>query len=926
MSKIGPQRKATLTLLVASLLMGGVTACNKFQSAESLIDEARQYQTKGDQPAAIIQLKNALQKSPDNADARFLLGTIYNKVGDSASAEKELRWALKLGYAADKVLPELSVAFLAQEHWQEVIDETQKLDAKLLTPELLTLRGNAFLGLNKGAEAQAAFEQALKVSPGFPGALLGLSRYALFTKNVEQATILADQAIQQNPQNTDVWLFKGDLKRSQGKNDEAIAAYQQILKFQPGNVGALVNLAIMQISDGKFIEAKANIDAARKAGPKNLIVFYAQALLDSRQDRPAAALESIQKILSAAPDHMPTVLLAGTVQIALGSYPQAEQHLRKYLTKYPGNIFATKLLATVMLRTAQIPAAIAMMNQSLETAPEDIQLLTLLGDAYMQSGDYVHATEVLGKASALSPKEGELHTALGMSKLAQGENERAIAELELGAKLNTRTPQSAVMLGMTQLRLKQYDKALATASAIEKTEPNNVIAQNMKGAAYLGKNDLANARTSYEKSLTLDPLNLAAAESLTQMDMQAKHPEATKKRFETMLGKDKKNIQVMTALSNLALLQGNTAESTRWLEQASKENPDLLLPSLQLITHYLRIGENKQALDLAQKLQGTNSGNAEFLDLLALAQYANNDKNAALETYAKVAAARPQSGAVQMRIARIQLDLKNNNAARDALIKAVSAQPDLLEAQLALATLESSLGNFDKALSIADRMQRKSPKSPVGFELQGNVLMQQKKFDQAASVFEHTLTLAPSGLVMTKLHTSLVSAGKKAVADIRLARWMKDHPDDIATRLYQAALDTEANQLQAAAEHYQVVLRQFPNHIVALNNLAWVYQELKDKRASELAEKAYKLEPENPAVLDTLGWLLLEQGDTKRATELLKKATTIAPQAAEMHYHLAQALLKAGDKEQARKELEQVLATGKNYPKLEEARVLLKQL
>lgn len=926
MSKISPQRTATLTLLAASLLFGGLSGCNKFQSAESLVNQAREYQTKGDNPSAIIQLKNALQKSPDNADARFLLGTIYNKVGDAASAEKELRRALQLGYAADKVLPELVTALLAQGNFQAVVDETGKLDARLLTPQMLTLRGNALLGLNQGSEAQAAFAQALAATPGLPGALLGLSRHALSEKNAAQADDYVEQAIRQNPQNPEVWLFKGDLKRAQGDNDQAVAAYRQILQIQPGHVAALLNLAMMQTSEGQFAEAKANIDAARRANPKNLMVLYAQALLDSRQDKPAAALESIQKILSADPEHMPTVLLAGAVQLALGSYPQAEQHLRKYLEHYPKNLFATKLLATVLMRTAQTPAAIAMMTEALRGAPDDLQLLSMLGDAYMQSGDFAHATEAFGKASALSPKAGELHTALGMSKLGLGENERAIQELELGAKLNTQSPQSSVMLGMTQLRLKQFDKALATALALEKAQHDSVVAQNLKGAAYLGKNDLSNARASYEKAMSLDPLNLAAAGSLTQLDLQAKHPEAAKKRFEAMLEKDKKNIQIMAALSNLALTQGNTAESTSWLEKASRENPDMLLPSLQLITHYLRIGENKQALDLARKLQGSNSGNADFLDLLALAQYANDDKNAALETYARVAAARPQSGAVQMRIAKIQIDLKNNNAARDALNKAISIQPELIEAQLALATLESSLGNYDKALSIASKLQAKNPKSPVGYELEGNVLMQQQKFDKAASAFERALALTQSGPVLIKLHDALAKSGKKDAADARLTRWIKDHPDDIPARLYQAGLYTDASQLQAAAEQYQAILRLQPASVPALNNLAWIYQQQKDGRATALAEQALKLDPENPAVLDTLGWLLFEQGNFKRAVELLKKAVTIAPMLPEMHYHLAQALLKAGDKEQARKELEQVLKTGNYYPKLEEAKALLKQL
>ncbi len=49
----------------------------------------------------------------------------------------------------------------------------------------------------------------------------------------------------------------------------------------------------------------------------------------------------------------------------------------------------------------------------------------------------------------------------------------------------------------------------------------------------------------------------------------------------------------------------------------------------------------------------------------------------------------------------------------------------------------------------------------------------------------------------------------------------------------------------------------------------------------ETAERAYKLEPDNAAVADTLGWMLVEQGNTKRGVELLQKAVAAAPKAPE---------------------------------------------
>lgn len=921
------KRTATIALLsVALLTTGGLAACSKTQTTESLLSDARQYQSKGDYKSAIIQLKNALQKSPDNAEARYLLGAIYVGIGDMKSAEKELRRALSLGFPADRVLPELGAAMLAEGQFQELIDQTNQPAVEHPSAAISTLRGNAYLALNKGKEAKSEFELALKNKPGYPAALLGLSKYALIEKNIAAATDFSDQAVTQNPDNTDVLIFRGDLLRSQGKIDDALAAYDQVLKLQPGNVTAHINKAFIEIAAGKFEAAKSDIEAARKSNPNNLMVSYIQALLDFRQEKFARALESLQQVLKSAPDHLPSILLAGAVQFSLGSMPQAEEHLRKYIEKDPGNLYAQKLLAAVLMKSGQTQATINILTTALKDARQDVQLLSMLGEAHMKTGDYAKATEYFTAASALAPKTSELHTALGLSKLAQGESDRGVAEMETAVKLNTKSPQAGIMLAMTQLRLKQYDKALVAAQAIAQEQPDNVLAYNLKGAAYLGKQDIASARTSFEKALSIEPANFAAAVNLAQLDVRAKKPEAAKKRFESILVKDKKNAQIMNALANLALSQGQIKEATSWMEKAAAENPDVLQPALQLIAHYLRIGEKKLALTQAKRLEGANTSNPDFLDVLAQAQFANDDKTAALETYGRLATLRPESAPAQMRIATMHIAMKNFPEAMTALKKALSLQPDNLEAQLTLASLESITGDTESALTIARQIQRHDKKLAVGYELEGNLLMQQKKPDLAVKAFEQAMAISPNGTLMVKLHSALLQTDKANTADTRLSAWIKAHPDDIPTHMYQAGLQLDKKQYQMAKEHYLSILKQAPNYLPALNNMAWLLQQEKDPRALEYAEKANQVTPDNPSAMDTLAWILLDQRNTARALPLLQKAATLGPQFPEIRYHLAVALMKSGNKAQARKELEQLLKEGKQFPAIDEARALLRQL
>jgi Flp pilus assembly protein TadD len=84
--------------------------------------------------------------------------------------------------------------------------------------------------------------------------------------------------------------------------------------------------------------------------------------------------------------------------------------------------------------------------------------------------------------------------------------------------------------------------------------------------------------------------------------------------------------------------------------------------------------------------------------------------------------------------------------------------------------------------------------------------------------------------------------------------------------------------------------------------------------------------PNQPEVIDTLGWLLVQNGDTNRGLVLLQETTTKAPHVADIRYHMAAALEKAGRRAEARKELDRLLKSSKTFPERDKAEPLREQL
>jgi Flp pilus assembly protein TadD len=126
----------------------------------------------------------------------------------------------------------------------------------------------------------------------------------------------------------------------------------------------------------------------------------------------------------------------------------------------------------------------------------------------------------------------------------------------------------------------------------------------------------------------------------------------------------------------------------------------------------------------------------------------------------------------------------------------------------------------------------------------------------------------------------------------------------------------------AAVAQYEQVLKQDPNNLAAVNNLAWLLQKSDPKRSLALATLALKLSPDSPDIIDTLGWIKLQQNDSKGALELLNRAHGLRKADGEITYHLVLAFEANGNRNSAKGLLKALLDSGVKFDDLEKAKKL----
>ena len=924
------KRKSFSGLVAATILVAVAAGCGvSGGDPQSLMTKAQQHREKRDHKAAIIELKNVLQKDADHGEARYLLGLSYFDTRDYRSAEQELRRALEAKYDAGKVLPMLGKTWLILGEFQKVLDQVpvDENASNAMQADVLTVRARALLGLRQADKAKAALDQALAKQPEFADVLLILAQFAAVERRADEAARLLDRAIANAPKNTDAWLMKGDLARLAEDEAGMRAANEKVLEIDPTNVGARLNLALMHAVGGKFDEARKMVAQARSHAPGMVAVMHMQALVEYRAGDLKAANDAIQQVLKVAPTYPPSMMLAGAILSDLGSYEQAQTHLSGVLERAPNNLAARKLLVSTLAKSGQLQRALEVLQPALAQVPQDAQLLSLAGELYLQSGDNRKAGEFFDKATARDPKNALARSKLGLTRMASGDTERAFADLESAVALDESKHQTDMVLIVSHLRRGNFDQALKAMASLEKKQPNNPVTYNLKAVIYMGKQDLVNARKNFERALELQPTFMAAAMNLAQLDLRDKNPKAARARLEAIAGKDTKNVQALVALAELGPALGATQkEQVEWLERARKANPQAPQPQLMLAQYYLQTGEPKKALEVAQQAQAANPDSPQFLDLLGSAQMGAGEKEQSLVTYRKMVKLQPKNAVAHYRLANALGNAGEAGAAEESLKQALALNPTFTEAMIAMVPLHLRAKRYAEAMGIAQQVQKQQPKAAAGHILEGNVLMAEQKFPQAIKAYETAQSLGKNAGILVRLHAAYVAAGKPDEGDARLAQWLKESPDDATVRVYAGETAIKRGKHKEAATHYEWLLQKQGDSVLALNNLAWAYHQLKDARAVETAERAYKLAPDNASVGDTLGMLLIAKGDVKRGIEILEKATKAAPNVADIHFHLAQGWAKSGEKSKARGALERALAINDKFPEHAEALAMLKQL
>lgn len=330
---------------------------------------------------------------------------------------------------------------------------------------------------------------------------------------------------------------------------------------------------------------------------------------------------------------------------------------------------------------------------------------------------------------------------------------------------------------------------------------------------------------------------------------------------------------------------GLEVDQERVLAQArefTQTYPDSRDVALLLISRLVTLGEFDQALLQLDEMQAINP---EDFDLLFTEAEINiraerfDTAITLLNQYIDVHSQRRQSlpdgtttslGSISdARLSLVQIAEKQNNLHEAIRQLDLIEEPALeFQAKVHRAVLEAKLGDLKKANRTLDRLGVLAKRDQAVVDLtRASILRDSGRTDEAVKVLER--------------------------AD-------KELPDTPEIKYDLAMLYASQGRNEELVPLLRQVIALQPHNANAYNSLGYTFvdQEINLDEAQGLLEQALELEPNNPYILDSVGWYLYKVGDYQAALEYLMRSYEQLPDA-EVAAHLGEVLWAKGRQEEA---------------------------
>lgn len=912
-------------LVLAAFLL--LAACGNTISDAEYVQHAQDFLDKGDLNSAAIELKNALQRNPNNPQARRLLGDVQFELGDLPGAEKELRRARELGVADDAVLPLLARVLLGREKYKELDAlSPQRVSSATAKAEVLSAQGLGKLARGKLVEAQKLIDAAIKQAPDVTYA--GVARARLLASNREytEARKELDRVLRLDARYALAWSTLGALQQSQDQLAEAETSYSNAIENRLANSVDLLSRAMVRIQLGKYEAAQKDVDILLKRLPQHPTVNIAQGLLHLQENKLQAAKESFELSLRSNDRQLLPKYYLALINLRLGNIEQADDYGEQALAAAPNGVAVRELLAAIKLKKQEFGQAEDLVRPIVAVRKDDIKALDLMASALIGQQKASQAVPLLEKVIALQPDSATAELRLGAALLAAGSPEPGVEHLENSLAKDPGLNSARLLLVRHYVDQKNLDKAMQVAKAYRDNQPDSPSPWNLIGGLFLKQGEEQEAVNAFERARKLAPGNPGANYYLAALAVKAKDYKKARSYYEDVLAHHKGHLDTLLKLVALDAVEKKEPDMVSHLKQATAAHPEAVVPNVMLARYYLVKGEADKVAPLMVELSKRDKNTAGVLEVMAYSQLAQKQYSEAKYSLEQLVERTPKSAQLHFLLAQSYAGLNDVRAMEQELHRTVDLAPEHIPAHIALAHLAMRQNQKEKMQEQLEILEKLAPEQPDVIYLKAILARAEGNQKEAEGLLEEVFAKAPNTETMLSTARQKWIMGDPQGALKVQEEWADEHPADLVASLGLAAAYSKEGDRDKAIVQYEKVLQKDDKNVVALNDLAWNLREKQPAKALEYAKKASELAPDSASILDTLAMVQLSNKQVVEAQRTISRALEKAPNKPSLRYHSALIAVSAGRESVARQTLESLLGNATEFPQRKEAEELLRKL
>ena len=463
------------------------------------------------------------------------------------------------------------------------------------------------------------------------------------------------------------------------------------------------------------------------------------------------------------------------------------------------------------------------------------------------------------------------------------------------------------------------DGALEHYGRVVELDPTYTALAVRIGQIYATKRDVTNAVNVLESALKANPNDGEVAYWLGFVYRTDGQNDKAAAAFRQAVKAEPSLVDALRGLLEILVLQNADKEAIKALDHAFHEK-------IEVGSYWSRLGDfytvvfrqkpswgqkidRKRIQQCYQKALGYDPGDMDIEFRLADAYTDSGDYQKAAELYAKLLEKNPDAPLVRERLAANYIRADQKEKAVAVLEDIIKRNPLAYAIYNDLGELYGELNNTEKAISNFQQSLVIKPNQPENYAQIASLQLDSKQVDEALKTLATWKEKFPTDF-RVPYFTGLIQTDRKefpaAVASFADAETLaRESPEDsqLSSKFYFAygAACERAGDVDKAVTLFRKCLQLDPEDHTAANYLGymWADKGTNLEEALGLIQRAVKLDPNNGAYLDSLGWVLFKLGRNDEALVQMRHAVDLMKDDAVVLDHLAEVLLKLGKTDEA---------------------------